>query len=117
MHHRWWILLLLFLSAVVNYLDRQSLSVAQPVLKEELNLKNREYSYSLSAFMVAYAIMHPVAGRFIDRLGTRIGFAIAVAWWSIACMMHSFATGIGSLGAYRFALGMGEAGLLPGTVK
>jgi len=117
MHYRWWILLLLFLGSANNYLDRQNLSVAQPVLKDELDMSASEYSWVLTAFMIAYALFHPITGRLIDRFGTKIGFAACTLWWSIAIMLHATVNGVYSLAAYRFMLGVGEAGLLPATVK
>ncbi|MDA2925629.1 MFS transporter [Acidobacteria bacterium AH-259-G07] len=117
MHARWWMLSLLFLVAMINYVDRQSLSVAVPAIREQFNLSATEYGQIVFAFMLAYAIMHPIAGRFIDSVGTRKGFTLAVVWWSAASMMHASARGFWSLGAYRFLLGVGEAGLLPGSVK
>ena len=114
---RWWIVVFLFFAALINYVDRQSLSVAAPVVRDEFGLTNTEYGQIVSSFMLAYAIMHPVAGRIIDRLGTRKGLSLAMMWWSVANMLHAFARGALSLGGFRFLLGMGEAGLLPGSVK
>jgi ACS family hexuronate transporter-like MFS transporter len=114
---RWWIVVFLFFAALINYVDRQSLSVAAPVLRDEFGLTNTRYGQIVSSFMLAYALMHPVAGRIIDLLGTRKGFPLAVIWWSVANMLHAFAQGALSLGGFRFLLGMGEAGLLPGSVK
>src|SRR5712672_2906385 len=108
---------LVFLATVINYLDRQTLSVAAPVLREQFHMSNVEYSRVLFAFLFAYTIMNGVSGPLIDRLGTRLGYAICIAWWSAAAILHSFATGAVSLGIFRFLLGMGEAGNWPAGVK
>ena len=107
---RWLMIALVFLATVVNYLDRQTLSVAAPVLREQFHMSNVEYSRVVFAFMLAYTIMNGVSGPLVDRLGTRLGYALCMAWWSIASILHMFARGAASLGLYRFLLGMGEAG-------
>lgn len=111
------LLALLFSAAAINYLDRQALSVSAPVIRQQYSINSIEYAQILFAFMLAYAFMHPVAGRIIDRLGTPMGFSLAVIWWSLACAAHAFATTVLSFGLFRFLLGVGEAGLLPASVK
>ena len=108
---------LAFWATVINYLDRQTLSVAAPVLREQFHMSNVEYSRVVFAFLLAYTIMNGVSGPLIDKLGTRLGYAICIAWWSVAAVLHAFAQGALSLGAFRFLLGMGEAGNWPGGVK
>jgi MFS transporter, ACS family, hexuronate transporter len=108
---------LAFWATVINYLDRQTLSVAAPVLREQFHMSNVEYGRVVSAFMFAYTIMNGLSGPMIDRLGTRLGYALCIAWWSTAAVLHTFARGAVSLGIYRFLLGMGEAGNWPGGVK
>jgi MFS transporter, ACS family, hexuronate transporter len=110
-------ILLVFWATVINYLDRQTLSVAAPVLREQFHMSNVEYSRVVFAFLLAYTIMNGVSGPLIDRLGTRLGYAICIAWWSGAAVLHSFASGAVSLGVCRFLLGMGEAGNWPAGVK
>ncbi len=114
---RWLMISLAFWATVINYLDRQSLSVAAPVLRDQFHLSNTEYSRILFAFLLAYTIMNGVSGPLIDRLGTRLGYGLCIAWWSVAALLHSFARGAVSLGACRFLLGIGEAGNWPGGVK
>ena len=114
---RWGMIALVFLATVINYLDRQTLSVAAPVLRDEFHMSNVEYSRVVFAFMLAYTIMNGVSGPLIDRLGTRLGYALCMAWWSGAAILHMFARGAWSLGAYRFLLGMGEAGNWPAGLK
>ena len=108
---------LAFWATVINYLDRQTLSVAAPVLREQFHMSNVDYSRVVFAFLLAYTIMNGVSGPLIDKLGTRLGYALCIAWWSVAAVLHAFARGAISLGACRFLLGMGEAGNWPGGVK
>ena len=108
---------LAFFATLINYLDRQSLSVAAPILQEQFKLSSIDYSRVLFAFMLAYTIMNGVSGLLIDRLGTRVGYGIFVGWWSVCAMLHAFVRGFWSLGVLRFLLGMGEAGNWPGAVK
>lgn len=108
---------LAFLATLINYLDRQTLSVAAPVLREQFHMSNVSYSRVVFAFLLAYTIMNGVSGPLIDRLGTRLGYALCIAWWSGAAVLHSFATGAWSLGVARFLLGAGEAGNWPAAVK
>ena len=114
---RWWMIALVFGATVINYLDRQALSVAAPVLREEFSMSNVEYSRVVFGFLLAYTISNGLSGPLIDRLGTRLGFALCVAWWSVAALLHALVTGAWSLGAARFALGIGEAGNWPAGVK
>ena len=108
---------LAFWATVINYLDRQTLSVAAPVLREQFHMSNVEYSRVVFAFLLAYTIMNGVSGPLIDKLGTRLGYALCIAWWSAAAVLHALARGALSLGAFRFLLGIGEAGNWPGGVK
>jgi ACS family hexuronate transporter-like MFS transporter len=108
---------LVFLATVVNYLDRQALSVVAPQLRAEFAMSNAEYGRVLFAFMLAYTIMNGASGVLIDRMGTRVGYALCMLWWSAATLLHAFARGVWSLGAFRFLLGLGEAGNWPAGVK
>ena len=114
---RWYIGGLLFLSTVVNYIDRQTLSVLAPYLKVEYQWSNQDFALVLIAFRVAYALGQTIAGRIVDRLGTRRGLSLAVLWYSIAAMVTSLAGGLRSFAACRFALGLGEAANWPGATK
>ncbi len=108
---------LAFAATVINYLDRQTLSVAAPVLREQFHMSNVAYSRVVFAFLLAYTIMNGVSGPLIDKLGTRLGYALCIAWWSVAAILHALARGALSLGIFRFLLGMGEAGNWPAGVK
>ena len=111
------ILALIFTCAVINYIDRQALSVAAPTITKLLNMSNSDYSRVLFCFLLAYALFQPVCGWLLDRFGTVAGFAFAVVWWSAACALHALAQGPVSFGAYRFLLGAGEAALIPASIK
>src|SRR5271165_4228832 len=106
-----------FWATVINYLDRQTLSVAAPVLREQFHMSNVAYSRVVFAFLLAYTIMNGASGPLIDRLGTRLGYALTMAWWSAAAVLHALARGAVGLGMFRFLLGMGEAGNWPAAVK
>ena len=116
-HLRWYIGGLLFLSTVINYIDRQTLSVLAPYLKVEYQWSNTDFAWVLIAFRVAYAVGQAIAGRLVDRLGTRRGLSLAVVWYSVAAMATSLAGGLRSFAAFRFALGLGEAANWPGATK
>ncbi len=108
---------LAFFATVINYLDRQTLSVVAPVLLDQFGMNSIDYSRVVSAFMFAYTVMNGVSGPLIDRLGTRAGYALCMVWWSISSILHVFASGALSLGIFRFLLGMGEAGNWPAGLK
>jgi ACS family hexuronate transporter-like MFS transporter len=116
-HLRWYIGGLLFLSTVINYIDRQTLSVLAPHLKTEFAWTNTDFAWVLIGFRVAYAVGQTIAGRVIDVLGTRRGLSLSVAWYSCAAVATSLANGLASFTGFRFALGLGEAGNWPGATK
>ncbi len=114
---RWLMIAFAFWATVINYLDRQTLSVAAPVLREQFHMSNVEYSRVVFAFLLAYTLSNGISGPVIDRLGTKLGYALCMVWWSVAALLHGFATGGLSLGMFRFLLGIGEAGNWPAGVK
>lgn len=114
---RWWIVALLFGAAVLNYVDRQTLSALAPTIQRDLELDDRAYANVVNLFLVAYTIAYLVSGRIADRFGTRASMALFVAWWSAANMLTAAARGVTSLGVYRFLLGLGEAGVWPAASK
>lgn len=114
---RWWIGGLLFASTVINYLDRQTLSVLAPFLKNDYHWSNEQYALIVIAFRVAYSIGQTVSGRLIDRIGTRKGLTITVIWYSIASMLTSLAVGLRSFAFFRFLLGAGESANWPAATK
>jgi ACS family hexuronate transporter-like MFS transporter len=114
---RWVMVGFAFAATVINYLDRQTLSVAAPALREEFEMSNEDYGYVLAAFMLAYTVSNGLSGPMLDRLGTRIGYALCMAWWSTAGILHALATGPWTLAGFRFLLGVGEAGNWPAGAK
>lgn len=106
-----------FLATVISYIDRQALSVNAPFVRDELRLSNLQYSQLVTAFLVAYTIGQSLTGRLVDAVGTRIGFMLSMAWWSVAGMLHAVARGFGDLALYRFLLGLGEAGSWPASMR
>lgn len=115
--NRWWIVALLFIATTVNYLDRILFSVLIPVIRGEMHISDQEYGYINGAFQIAYTIGFLFMGKFIDSVGTRIGYAVAVAWWSLAAMLHTAAGSGFGLGFWRAMLGLGEAGNFPAAVR
>ena len=135
--YRWTICALLFFATTINYLDRQVLSLLQPMLSEEFGWSNTDYANIASTFQFVYAISMLFAGRFIDRLGTKRGYAIALIIWSVAAILHAYAESIGAvflpiaalfgfsavsvsvLGfmVARALLGFGESGNFPAAIK
>ena len=114
---RWWIGGLLFASTVINYLDRQTLSVLAPYLKQQYQWNNQNFALIVIAFRVAYSIGQTLSGRLIDRIGTRKGLTITVIWYSIAAMLTSLAGGLRSFAFFRFLLGAGESANWPAATK
>jgi len=114
---RWWIGGLLFASTVINYIDRQTLSVLAPYLKQQYEWNNQNFAMVVIAFRVAYSVGQTVSGRLIDRIGTRKGLTITVIWYSIAAMLTSLAGGLRSFAFFRFLLGAGESANWPAATK
>jgi len=114
---RWVMLAFAFVATVINYLDRQTLSVMAPVMLERFKISATTYSHIIFAFMLAYTVMNGVSGPLLDRLGSKLGYALTIAWWSAAEILHAFSGGAISLGVFRFLLGVGEAGNYPAGVK
>jgi ACS family hexuronate transporter-like MFS transporter len=114
---RWWIAGLLFASTVINYIDRQTLSLLAPFLKLEYHWTNSDYADIAIAFRVAYSIGQTVFGRVMDRVGTRRGLTLTVIWYSIISMLTSLARGFFSFAGFRFLLGAGESANWPAATK
>jgi ACS family hexuronate transporter-like MFS transporter len=114
---QWTILALLFCATTINYLDRIVFSVLIPVVRQEMHLTDKDYGDVLGAFQIAYTVGFLIAGKFIDRFGTRIGYATAVVWWSIAAGLHVVARTPFDLSVWRAMLGFGEAGNFPSAIK
>ncbi|MBK7629532.1 MAG: MFS transporter [Ignavibacteriales bacterium] len=114
---RWWIISLIALATLINYIDRSTLSLMWPSISKDLGMDKNDYAFILNVFMVAYAIGQLVSGKVFDKVGTRLGYVIAIGVWGISSFMHSFARGILSFSFLRATLGIGEAGNWPGAVK
>src|SRR5256885_15503634 len=114
---RWWICALLFASTVINYIDRQTLSLLSPYLKQLYQWTNSDYANLLIGFRVAYSIGQSVCGRLMDQVGTRRGLTLSVLWYSIVSMATSLAGGFYSFATFRFLLGAGESANWPGAIK
>jgi ACS family hexuronate transporter-like MFS transporter len=114
---RWWIGGILFASTVINYIDRQTLSILAPYLKQDYHWTNVDYANIAIAFRIAYSIGQSVCGRLIDRVGTRRGLTVSVTWYSIVSLLTSLANGLSSFALYRFLLGAGESANWPGASK
>lgn len=115
--YRWTVLALLFFATTINYLDRIVFAVLSPVIREELKFNDQEYGYLTASFQVAYTFGFLVAGKFIDRFGTKAGYAVSIVWWSIAAGLHAFARTPIQLGVWRALLGLGEGGNFPAAIK
>ncbi len=114
---RFWIAFLLFLSTVICYLDRLTISILAPVIKQDLSLSNFQYAGISTWFLVSYSVFQTVFGRIYDRVGTRKAFGAAISLWSVCAMLHAAARSVTGFAIFRFALGIGEAGNWPGSIK
>lgn len=114
---RWVIIALVFFATLINYIDRLTVSVLGPVMVQELGLTNTEYGSIATWFLIAYTLSQGLSGKLYDKVGIKRGFTISIIVWSLAAMGHAFATGLRSLSAMRFVLGLGEAGNWPGAAK
>jgi ACS family hexuronate transporter-like MFS transporter len=114
---RWVICALLFFGVTKNYMDRQVLGLLKTTLQSDLRWDENDYANLVAAFQIAYAVGMVVVGRLIDRFGTRLGYAFAMAFWSLASMAHALAGNLAGFMAARAALGFGEAGVFPASIK
>ena len=114
---RWWIIGLIFIATVINYIDRTAFALLWPQMGEDLGMDNSDYAFMLNVFMITYAASKFLSGRLYDQIGTRVGFIVSIVVWSSAAALHAVARGVVSLSIVRGLLGLGEAGLWPGAVK
>lgn len=114
---RWWIIGLIFIATVINYIDRTAFALLWPQMGEDLGMDNSDYALMLNIFMITYAASKFLSGRLYDQIGTRLGFVVSILLWSAAAALHALARGVISLSIVRGLLGLGEAGLWPGAVK
>ena len=114
---RWTVVLLLFFAITVNYIDRQVLALLKDTLDKALHWNQKDYGWMVTAFQGAYAMGYVVSGRFLDRIGVRLGFSFLVLFWSVAAMAHAAAASVAGFILARTMLGLAEGGAFPASVK
>jgi len=114
---RWTVCAMLFVATSINYMDRQVIAILKPTLEHSIGMTEVSYGYVVDAFQIAYAIGLLAAGRLIDKLGTRIGYMLVMAVWSMSAMGHALASTVLEFGFARFFLGLGESGNFPAAIK
>ena len=114
---RWHVVALITAAVAISYFDRQTLPIAIAAIQRDIPVSNTQFSQLQAAFLVSYAVMYAAGGRLIDTLGTKVGFALIMVWWSLACASHGLATSFGMLAISRCLLGMGEGGGFPAATK
>ncbi|MCW0481819.1 MFS transporter [Gaoshiqia sediminis] len=116
-NYRWRIVVLLFFATTINYIDRQVLGILAPQLQQQFGWSESDYGFIIMAFQIAYAVGLISMGTLLDKIGTRLGFIIAISLWSLAGMAHAAARSVFSFSLARFALGIGESANFPAAVK
>ena len=114
---RWWIVWTVFFSTVINYVNRQTFSVLSPVIAAQLHFSHTDLAKVIGAFQLSYALTWLAGGIFLDAVGTRIGLAVAVVWWSLVNMAMGFANSLSAFVGFRFMLGIGEGLNWPGPAR
>jgi len=107
---RWWVVSLLFVSTIINYVDRQTFSILAHEIQQSLHITDVGYAGVVQLFLASYTLAYLLTGRVTDRLGSKLGMTVFIVWWSIADVLTAFAGSMYSLGMYRFLLGVGEPG-------
>src|SRR5690606_36325253 len=116
-NYRWVVCALLFIATTINYIDRQVIGLLKPTLEQEFNWSETDYGNIVMVFAACYALGFAVFGNIIDKIGTKMGYAISITIWSIAAIWHAFVKTTFGFGAVRGLLGVGEAGNFPAAVK
>jgi ACS family hexuronate transporter-like MFS transporter len=114
---RWWIVGLVCLATVINYIDRSALAIMWPDISKDLGMDKSDYALILNVFLVAYAVGQSLSGKMFDKIGTKLGFVISITVWGLATSIHALARGVLTFSFFRVLLGLGEAGNWPGAVK
>jgi ACS family hexuronate transporter-like MFS transporter len=115
--YRWLVCLLLFLATTINYVDRQILALVKPILDDQLHWTNAEYGQVNSAFQAAYAVGLLLFGALVDRVGTKLGYALSIAAWSLSAIGHALVGSVSGFATARVALGVSEGGNFPSAIK
>ncbi len=116
-NYRWRICALLFFATTINYIDRQVLGLLAPLLQSNIGFNEIQYGYIVTAFQAAYALGLLTMGSIVDRIGTKLGYALAISIWSLSAMGHALVQSALGFGVARFALGFGESGSFPAAIK
>jgi ACS family hexuronate transporter-like MFS transporter len=116
-NYRWTVCALIFFATTINYLDRQVIGILKPLLESDLNIGEAAYGNIVTVFQLFYGVSMLLAGRLIDRFGTKIGYGVSVLLWSIAAMGHALAKGVIGFGFWRALLGISESGNFPAANK
>ena len=116
-HVRWTVCALLFAATTLNYMDRQVIGLLKPTIQHSIGMTEVGYASVVAAFQIAYAVGMLVMGRFIDKVGTRIGYMVVMGVWSLSAMGHALANTVMEFGVARFCLGFGESGNFPVAIK
>jgi len=116
-NYRWTICALIFFATTINYLDRQVIGILKPLLDSDLGIGEKDYSHIIMAFQLCYGVGMVIAGRLIDKFGTKLGYGVSVILWSFAAMGHALAKGTLGFGIWRGFLGVSEAGNFPAAIK
>ncbi len=116
-NYRWWIAALIGLATAINYLDRQNLPIAIGEIRKTIEISDFDYGLINSLFLFAYGTMYAIGGRIIDILGSKMGYAVMIVWWSVANILHGLISSVTGLGIARFLLGLDEGGGFPGSAK
>ncbi|WP_075341362.1 MFS transporter [Tenacibaculum agarivorans] len=114
---RWWIIGLVCLATIINYIDRSALGIMWPAMRDDLGMTEEDYAWIINIFTFTYALGKLISGKIYDKVGTKIGFVLSIFFWSLASLLHFFAKGVTSLSIFRGLLGVSEAGNWPGAVK
>ncbi|MDE0178170.1 MAG: MFS transporter [Gammaproteobacteria bacterium] len=114
---RWWVVSLVALATVINYVDRNALAVMWPAISDEFGMDKFDYAFIVNCFMVGYAIGQTAFGKIFDAIGTRLGFVLAIVGWSVAVALHAAVRTAFQFSVVRFAMGVAEAGNWPGATK
>jgi len=114
---RWRVAIILTVATAINYLDRMTLPVVISQLQQKFEITEAQFGALNSLFLLAYAIMYAGGGRIADWMGTRLGYALMMIWWSLSCAAQGLMNGFRGLAVFRFSLGIGEGGSFPTSAK